>query len=57
MRTAKATSAPAPTIIGNPDTAFAGAAKVVEAEYDIPFQGHTAIGPAHGTGAQRRALI
>ena len=32
---------------GNPDAALAGAAKVVEAEYDVPFQGHTAIGPAH----------
>ena len=32
---------------GNPDAAFAGAAKVVEAEYDVPFQGHTAFGPAH----------
>src|SRR5204862_885310 len=26
---------------------FAGAAKVIEAEYDYPFQGHTAISPAH----------
>ncbi len=26
---------------------MAGAAKVVEAEYDVPFQGHTALGPAH----------
>ena len=30
-----------------PDAAFAGAATVIEAEYDVPFQGHTAIGPAH----------
>ena len=35
---------------GNPDAALAGAAKVVEAEYDVPFQGHTAIGPAHAHG-------
>ena len=27
----------------------AGAAKVIEAEYEIPFQGHTAFGPAHAT--------
>ena len=27
----------------NPDAAFAGAAKVIEADYDVPFQGHTAI--------------
>ena len=33
---------------GDPDAALADAATVVEAAYDIPFQGHTAIGPAHG---------
>ena len=49
MRGAMPTSKPAPTVIGNPDAAFAGAAKVVEAEYEVPFQGHTAIGPAHAT--------
>jgi CO/xanthine dehydrogenase Mo-binding subunit len=36
-------------VIGNPDAAFAGAAKVIEAEYEVPFQGHTAFGPAHAT--------
>ncbi len=36
-----------PDVTGNPDEAFAGAAKVIEAEYDVPYQGHTAIGPAH----------
>jgi CO/xanthine dehydrogenase Mo-binding subunit len=49
MRGAMPTSKPAPTTIGNPDAAFASAAKVVEAEYEVPFQGHTAIGPAHAT--------
>ena len=34
-------------MVGNPDTAFANAARVIEAEYEVPFQGHTAIGPAH----------
>ncbi|MGE0404789.1 MAG: molybdopterin cofactor-binding domain-containing protein [Candidatus Korobacteraceae bacterium] len=34
---------------GTPDAAMASAAKVVEAEYDVPFQGHTSIGPAHAT--------
>src|SRR5204862_4276048 len=29
------------------DAALAGAAKVVEAEYEVPFQGHTAFAPAH----------
>jgi len=27
---------------------MARAAKVIEAEYEVPFQGHTALGPAHG---------
>ena len=40
-------SAPRPRVEGDPDAALAGAATVVEAGYDIPFQGHTAIGPAH----------
>src|SRR5580765_2630988 len=49
MRSAKPTSSQAPAVVGNPDAAFASAAKVVEAEYDVPFQGHTSIGPAHAT--------
>ncbi len=47
IRGATPTSSAKPTIVGNPDEAFAGAAKVVEAEYEVPFQGHTAISPAH----------
>ena len=35
------------TVDGDVDAAFASAAQVVEAEYEVPFQGHTAIGPAH----------
>jgi len=49
MRAATPTSGGNPALVGNPDAAFAGAAKVIEAEYDVPFQGHTAIGPAHAT--------
>jgi nicotinate dehydrogenase subunit B len=49
MRSATPTSITAPTVIGNPDAAFAGSAKVIEADYDVPFQGHTAFGPAHAT--------
>lgn len=41
-------SAPA-SLDGNPDTALGSAAQVVEAEYEVPFQGHTAFGPAHAT--------
>ena len=47
MRSALPTSKQGPTVRGNPDAAFAGAAKIVEAQYDMPFQGHTAFAPAH----------
>jgi len=47
MRAATPTSAQAPVVQGNLDAALAGAVKVVEAEYDVPFQGHTAFAPAH----------
>ncbi len=36
-----------PMVVGNPDAAFSGAAKIMEAEYEIPFQGHTAFAGAH----------
>lgn len=36
-----------PMVVGDPDTAFSGAAKIIEAEYEIPFQGHTAFAGAH----------
>src|SRR5207244_3018771 len=51
LRAAKpaAGSTPAPVVVGDPDAAFAKAAKTIEAEYEIPFQGHTAFGPAHAT--------
>jgi CO/xanthine dehydrogenase Mo-binding subunit len=47
MRTATPTSKQTPSVKGDPDAALAAAAKVVEAEYDMPFQGHTAFAPAH----------
>lgn len=47
MRNATTTSSARPNVIGNPDAAFSGAAKLVEAEYEVPFQGHVSIGPAH----------
>ena len=49
MREVKPTSSSKPIVVGDPEMAFAGAAKVIEADYDIPFQGHTAISPAHAT--------
>lgn len=47
LRTATPASRVNPEVTGNLDTAFANAAKVVEAEYEVPFQGHTAFAPAH----------
>jgi CO/xanthine dehydrogenase Mo-binding subunit len=49
MRAATPTSASRPIVTGNLDAAFSGAAKVIEAEYEVPFQGHTAISGAHAT--------
>src|SRR3984957_791766 len=47
MREVKPTSSSKPSMVGDPDTVFANAPKVIEADYDVPFQGHTAISPAH----------
>jgi CO/xanthine dehydrogenase Mo-binding subunit len=47
MRAAKPTSSPAPQVNGDVEAALAKAATRIEAEYEVPFQGHTAIGPAH----------
>ncbi len=52
MRSATPTSRQGPNVVGNPDAALESAAKVgkiIEAEYDVPFQGHTSLGPAHAT--------
>jgi CO/xanthine dehydrogenase Mo-binding subunit len=49
MRGATPTSGPNHDVDGDPDAAFTSAAKVIEAAYDVPYQGHTAIGPAHAT--------
>ena len=55
MRDATPTSSSKPIVVGDPDTALAGAAKVIEADYDVPFQGHTAISPraCHGRSVER----
>jgi nicotinate dehydrogenase subunit B len=47
MRSATPSSIGTPNVVGNPDAAFGGGAMVVEADYDVPFQGHTSMGPAH----------
>lgn len=49
MRAATPTADEKPEVVGDPDAAFASAARVIDADYDVPFQGHTAIGPAHAT--------
>lgn len=47
MRAATPTFSAPLMVEGDPDAAFARATRIVEAEYDIPFQGHTSIAPAH----------
>ncbi len=47
MRAAKPTSSPAPTANGDIEAGLKSAATRIEAEYEVPFQGHTSIGPAH----------
>jgi nicotinate dehydrogenase subunit B len=47
IRAAQPTSSNAPEVTGDLDAALAGAHRVIEAEFEVPFQGHTAIGPAH----------
>ena len=49
MRSASPTSSGRPNVVGTPDEALAGAARLIQAEYEVPFQGHTALGPAHAT--------
>src|SRR5262249_8014237 len=47
IRSAAPTSSAKPEVTGNPESTFSTAATRVEADYEIPFQGHNAIGPAH----------
>ncbi|MDQ2640200.1 MAG: molybdopterin-dependent oxidoreductase, partial [Pseudomonadota bacterium] len=47
LRNATPTYAAQPQVQGDPDAAFSTAARVIEAAYEVPFQGHAAIGPAH----------
>ncbi|MBY0496944.1 MAG: molybdopterin-dependent oxidoreductase [Cyanobacteria bacterium] len=46
MRSATSSSSD-PVSVGDVAAGFAGAKTIVEAKYDVPFQGHTAFGPAH----------
>jgi nicotinate dehydrogenase subunit B len=47
MRGATPTSSQRPNVVGDSDAALAASVTVVEADYDVPFQGHTAFAPAH----------
>ena len=47
MRRATPTVTNAPQVAGDVNAAIASAARVVEAEYEVPFQGHVSIAPAH----------
>jgi CO/xanthine dehydrogenase Mo-binding subunit len=49
MRGATPTSSDDPDVVGDPEAALRNAAQVVEAEYDVPYQGHTSFAPAHAT--------
>jgi CO/xanthine dehydrogenase Mo-binding subunit len=57
MRGATPTAVANPIVVGNPDAAFAGAAKIIEADYDIPYQGHTAFSPAHALADPSNGLM
>jgi len=46
LRAAVPMSSREPRLSGDPAAAFAAAAQTLEADYEVPFQGHTAIGPA-----------
>jgi CO/xanthine dehydrogenase Mo-binding subunit len=47
MRSVTPVSSRESGLVGDPDAAMTAAAKVITADYEVPFQGHTAIGPAH----------
>jgi CO/xanthine dehydrogenase Mo-binding subunit len=47
MRQAKPTSSANPNVRGDIEAGLASAATRIEADYEVPFQGHTSIGPAH----------
>lgn len=47
MRSATIAANSASDVTGDPDSALEAAEHLIEAEYEVPYQGHTAIGPAH----------
>ncbi len=57
MREVKPTSSSKPAVSGDPDRALMDAAKVIEGDYEIPFQGHTAFSPAHALADPSNGLM
>ena len=57
MRAASPTSQAAPVVVGTPDTAFANQKTLIEAEYEIPFQGHTSFAGAVATADPSGGLM
>jgi CO/xanthine dehydrogenase Mo-binding subunit len=47
LRDATPTWSAPPSRVGDVEAALQGAATIVEADYEVPFQGHTSLGPAH----------
>jgi len=47
MRSATPSSTGKPVVVGDVGAALAAAPTKLEAHYEVPFQGHTAFGPAH----------
>lgn len=47
MRSATTSSTGKPVVVGDVASAIAAAPTKLEAQYEVPFQGHTAFGPAH----------
>lgn len=47
MRSTTPSAIEKPQVTGDVEAALASAATKIEAQYDVPFQGHTAFGPAH----------
>ncbi len=57
LRTATIEGPARPSTTGDPDAAFANAAKTIEAEYQIPFQGHTSFAGAHALADPSNGLM
>jgi CO/xanthine dehydrogenase Mo-binding subunit len=47
IRNATPTSSQKPNVTGDPEATLKAAANVIEADYEVPFQGHTSFAPAH----------